>query len=168
MTRAPAGPARNLRSAAARQPEKQHSHPWSPPDAYVKPKLVAEVKFTEWTAAGEMRHPVCARTSGRRRWCVRRSCPASPAPSVQNHETTAPGDRPRLLCASRLSRLPKTIRRSPRWLRHLFKLTEPTTTARHERGQPVPWSRYRGYCNQLHSDPVAVTEPAPTPPENVK
>lgn len=32
------------------------------PDAanttWVKPKLVAEVKFTEWTAAGEMRHPV--------------------------------------------------------------------------------------------------------------
>jgi bifunctional non-homologous end joining protein LigD len=26
--------------------------------AWVKPKLVAEVKFTEWTAAGEMRHPV--------------------------------------------------------------------------------------------------------------
>jgi hypothetical protein len=23
---------------------------------------------------------------------VRRSCPASPAPSVQNHETTTPGD----------------------------------------------------------------------------
>ena len=32
------------------------------PDAanttWVKPKLVAEVKFTEWTTAGEMRHPV--------------------------------------------------------------------------------------------------------------
>lgn len=32
------------------------------PDAaktlWVKPKLVAEVKFTEWTVAGEMRHPV--------------------------------------------------------------------------------------------------------------
>ena len=32
------------------------------PDAanttWVKPKLVAEVKFTEWTAGGEMRHPV--------------------------------------------------------------------------------------------------------------
>ena len=32
------------------------------PDAakttWVKPKLVAEVKFAEWTAAGEMRHPV--------------------------------------------------------------------------------------------------------------
>jgi bifunctional non-homologous end joining protein LigD len=26
--------------------------------SWVKPKLVAEVKFTEWTAAGEMRHPV--------------------------------------------------------------------------------------------------------------
>ncbi|MGD9502866.1 MAG: non-homologous end-joining DNA ligase [Methyloceanibacter sp.] len=25
---------------------------------WIKPKLVAEVKFTEWTAAGEMRHPV--------------------------------------------------------------------------------------------------------------
>jgi bifunctional non-homologous end joining protein LigD len=25
---------------------------------WVKPKLVAEVKFTEWTAAGEIRHPV--------------------------------------------------------------------------------------------------------------
>jgi bifunctional non-homologous end joining protein LigD len=25
---------------------------------WVKPKLVAEIKFTEWTAAGEMRHPV--------------------------------------------------------------------------------------------------------------
>ena len=25
---------------------------------WVKPKLVAEVKFTEWTQAGEMRHPV--------------------------------------------------------------------------------------------------------------
>jgi len=25
---------------------------------WVKPKLVAEVKFTEWTAGGEMRHPV--------------------------------------------------------------------------------------------------------------
>jgi bifunctional non-homologous end joining protein LigD len=24
---------------------------------WVKPELVAEVKFTEWTAAGEMRHP---------------------------------------------------------------------------------------------------------------
>lgn len=24
---------------------------------WVKPKLVAEVKFTEWTDAGEMRHP---------------------------------------------------------------------------------------------------------------
>jgi bifunctional non-homologous end joining protein LigD len=24
---------------------------------WVKPLLVAEVKFTEWTAAGEMRHP---------------------------------------------------------------------------------------------------------------
>ena len=24
---------------------------------WVKPKLVAEVKFTEWTSAGEMRHP---------------------------------------------------------------------------------------------------------------
>ena len=24
----------------------------------MKPKLVAEVKFTEWTKAGEMRHPV--------------------------------------------------------------------------------------------------------------
>ena len=32
------------------------------PDAanttWVRPKLVAEVKFTEWTKAGEMRHPV--------------------------------------------------------------------------------------------------------------
>jgi len=32
------------------------------PDAantiWVKPKLVAEVKFTEWTSGGEMRHPV--------------------------------------------------------------------------------------------------------------
>ena len=32
------------------------------PDAanttWMKPKLVAEVKFTEWTEAGEMRHPV--------------------------------------------------------------------------------------------------------------
>jgi bifunctional non-homologous end joining protein LigD len=25
---------------------------------WVKPKLVGEVKFTEWTAKGEMRHPV--------------------------------------------------------------------------------------------------------------
>jgi len=25
---------------------------------WVKPKLVAEVRFTEWTSAGEMRHPV--------------------------------------------------------------------------------------------------------------
>jgi len=25
---------------------------------WVKPSLVAEVKFTEWTTAGEMRHPV--------------------------------------------------------------------------------------------------------------
>jgi bifunctional non-homologous end joining protein LigD len=25
---------------------------------WVKPKLVAEIKFTEWTSAGEMRHPV--------------------------------------------------------------------------------------------------------------
>lgn len=25
---------------------------------WVKPKLVAEVKFTEWTKGGEMRHPV--------------------------------------------------------------------------------------------------------------
>jgi bifunctional non-homologous end joining protein LigD len=25
---------------------------------WVKPKLVAEVKFAEWTSAGEMRHPV--------------------------------------------------------------------------------------------------------------
>ncbi|HKB21754.1 MAG TPA: DNA ligase, partial [Methyloceanibacter sp.] len=25
---------------------------------WVKPKLVAEVKFTEWTSKGEMRHPV--------------------------------------------------------------------------------------------------------------
>lgn len=25
---------------------------------WVKPKLVAQIKFTEWTAAGEMRHPV--------------------------------------------------------------------------------------------------------------
>ena len=25
---------------------------------WVRPKLVAEVKFTEWTTAGEMRHPV--------------------------------------------------------------------------------------------------------------
>ena len=32
------------------------------PDAanttWVKPKLVGEVKFTEWTSKGEMRHPV--------------------------------------------------------------------------------------------------------------
>jgi bifunctional non-homologous end joining protein LigD len=28
-----------------------------PVTTWVKPKLVAEVKFTEWTAAGEMRHP---------------------------------------------------------------------------------------------------------------
>ena len=26
--------------------------------AWVKPRLVVEVKFTEWTSAGEMRHPV--------------------------------------------------------------------------------------------------------------
>jgi bifunctional non-homologous end joining protein LigD len=25
---------------------------------WVKPKLVGEVRFTEWTSAGEMRHPV--------------------------------------------------------------------------------------------------------------
>ena len=25
---------------------------------WVKPSLVAEVKFTEWTSKGEMRHPV--------------------------------------------------------------------------------------------------------------
>ena len=25
---------------------------------WIKPKLVAEVKFTEWTTGGEMRHPV--------------------------------------------------------------------------------------------------------------
>jgi bifunctional non-homologous end joining protein LigD len=24
---------------------------------WIKPELVAEVKFTEWTSAGEMRHP---------------------------------------------------------------------------------------------------------------
>jgi len=24
---------------------------------WVKPRLVAEIKFTEWTSAGEMRHP---------------------------------------------------------------------------------------------------------------
>jgi bifunctional non-homologous end joining protein LigD len=24
---------------------------------WIRPKLVAEVKFTEWTSAGEMRHP---------------------------------------------------------------------------------------------------------------
>jgi bifunctional non-homologous end joining protein LigD len=24
---------------------------------WIKPKLVAEVKFTEWTSGGEMRHP---------------------------------------------------------------------------------------------------------------
>ena len=29
-----------------------------PVTTWVKPKLVAEVKFTEWTSAGEMRHPV--------------------------------------------------------------------------------------------------------------
>jgi bifunctional non-homologous end joining protein LigD len=29
-----------------------------PATTWVKPKLVAEVKFTEWTGAGEMRHPV--------------------------------------------------------------------------------------------------------------
>ena len=32
------------------------------PDAanttWIKPKLIGEVKFTEWTAKGEMRHPV--------------------------------------------------------------------------------------------------------------
>jgi bifunctional non-homologous end joining protein LigD len=28
-----------------------------PVTTWVKPKLVAEVKFTEWTSAGEMRHP---------------------------------------------------------------------------------------------------------------
>jgi bifunctional non-homologous end joining protein LigD len=27
------------------------------PPTWIKPKLVAEVKFTEWTSAGEMRHP---------------------------------------------------------------------------------------------------------------
>ena len=26
--------------------------------SWVKPRLVAEIKFTEWTSAGEMRHPV--------------------------------------------------------------------------------------------------------------
>jgi hypothetical protein len=35
MIRAPAGPARNSRSAAARQSEEQHSHPWFSPEAYV-------------------------------------------------------------------------------------------------------------------------------------
>ena len=25
---------------------------------WIKPRLVAEVKFTEWTSSGEMRHPV--------------------------------------------------------------------------------------------------------------
>jgi hypothetical protein len=31
--------------------EGRGDHPW------VKPKLVGEVKFTEWTSGGEMRHP---------------------------------------------------------------------------------------------------------------
>jgi len=37
---------------------------------WVKPKLVGEVKFTEWTAGGEMRHPAfwdCGRTRGQGR-----------------------------------------------------------------------------------------------------
>jgi len=36
---------------AAKVPDAAHT-------TWVKPKLVAEVKFTEWTEAGEMRHPV--------------------------------------------------------------------------------------------------------------
>jgi bifunctional non-homologous end joining protein LigD len=32
--------------------------PDEPNTTWVKPKLVGEVKFTEWTSKGEMRHPV--------------------------------------------------------------------------------------------------------------
>jgi bifunctional non-homologous end joining protein LigD len=36
---------------AAKVPDEAHT-------TWIKPKLVAEVKFTEWTSGGEMRHPV--------------------------------------------------------------------------------------------------------------
>ncbi len=39
------------RPVAAKVPDEAHT-------TWVKPKLVAEVKFTEWTTGGEMRHPV--------------------------------------------------------------------------------------------------------------
>ena len=39
------------KSIAAKVPDERNT-------TWVKPKLVAEVKFTEWTSAGEMRHPV--------------------------------------------------------------------------------------------------------------
>jgi bifunctional non-homologous end joining protein LigD len=40
---------------------------------WVKPQLVGEVKFTEWTSSGEMRHPVylgLRSTSGLKTWCA--------------------------------------------------------------------------------------------------
>ena len=61
---------------------------------WVKPKLVAEVKFTEWTAAGEMRHPVFLglRTDKQATEVTRETLkplreakPASRAPRVRRH-----------------------------------------------------------------------------------
>jgi bifunctional non-homologous end joining protein LigD len=78
------------------------------PDAanttWVKPKLVAEVKFTEWTAAGEMRHPVFLglRTDKKANDVIRelpkplgavKSVPRSPAPLTPASPPTSPGAR---------------------------------------------------------------------------
>ena len=65
VTSAPASPTPRSRSCtASSRPLRTSTSPFSERvkdeavTTWVRPKLVAEVRFTEWTSAGEMRHPV--------------------------------------------------------------------------------------------------------------
>jgi ATP-dependent DNA ligase len=53
-----AGAARQAREAEILEISFPHQVKDEAVTTWVKPPLVAEVKFTEWTSSGEMRHPV--------------------------------------------------------------------------------------------------------------
>ena len=76
------------RLASLLAPLERESSPFTagerPPrgSVFCEPRLVAEVEFTEWTAAGSLRHPhtrACARRSRRARSCARGARPQSEA-----------------------------------------------------------------------------------------
>ena len=101
--RAPVSTTRRSRRCTrdARQARAAKTPPFiNPPRGYeakgahwVKPELVAEIAFTEWTNDGTLRHPsfrACARTSRRQTWCASARTPAT---TSKRERTAMPSER---------------------------------------------------------------------------